>query len=241
MDINISRYDAVSSTNTLAKQLLSEQKASEGLVLLANYQTEGRGQQGTIWTSEPGKNLLFSLVLEPTFLSVQQQVYLNMAICLALHDVISKQVDGVKIKWPNDIYVDSKKIAGILIENALSGSQLKNTVVGIGLNVNQSEFDAQQKAVSLYQLTGNEIEKSVLLDVILKAISIRYVQLQLKQFEKIKDDYHHALLGWKQKRMFKAAQKEFEALIYGVDEDGRLVLQHEDRLEKFMVKQISMI
>lgn len=237
---NIVQLDSVSSTNTIARELLQKEEADEGLVIVAEYQSEGRGQQSSVWESHTGKNLLCSFVFAPSFISIQQQVYLNMAMCLAVSDTLNRYTRGVKIKWPNDVYIHDKKAAGLLIENSLSGEQIRHAVVGIGININQRSFETH-KATSLSMNTGLEHAKEEVLQELINNMGRRYAQLQLRQFEKIKTDYHNQLMGWKELRTFKADDEVFDAVINGVDEDGRLVLQRMNRIEKFMVKQISML
>ena len=142
--MNINRHhiivqDELESTNNYAKQLVSD-KVEEGTVVLAQFQSKGRGQQGNYWESETGKNLLFSLILYPDFLEAEFQFSLSMLVSLAIVSVLDEETDEVQIKWPNDIYVGKLKIAGILIENTIKGSKLGSTIVGVGLNLNQEMF-----------------------------------------------------------------------------------------------------
>ena len=138
---NIIEIASVDSTNNYIKNLLTTERPSEGTIVLAHTQSAGRGQMGNIWASEPGKNLTVSYVFYPSFLEATKQFYLNMAVALAVKDCCELLLDDeVRIKWPNDIYYCDKKIAGILIENSISGSNLTSSIVGIGLNVNQAEF-----------------------------------------------------------------------------------------------------
>lgn len=240
VDFNIVHLDSVTSTNTIARGLLQQDEAREGLVLVAEHQTEGRGQQNSSWESQGGKNLLCSFVFTPVFMAVHQQVFFNMAMCLAVCDTLEKHTRGVKVKWPNDVYIHDKKVAGLLIENSVNGSAVKSAVVGIGLNVNQQSFE-EPKATSLFMSTGIEYAREEVLQHLVSAMGRRYAQLQLKQFERIKTDYHKQLLGWQQLRTFKAGEEVFDAIINGVDDEGRLLLQRMNRIEKYMVKQVSML
>lgn len=237
---NIIHLDSVSSTNTIARELLQKEEAGEGLVIVAEHQTEGRGQQSSVWESHAGKNLLCSFVFMPSFMAVQQQVYFNMAMCLAVSDTLNNYTRGIKVKWPNDVYIHDKKVAGLLIENSLSGDQVKYAIVGTGININQAHFE-ETKATSLRINTGLEHAREEVLQELINNMGRRYAQLQLKQFEKIKADYHNQLMGWQQLRTFRVNDEVFDAVVNGVDEDGRLVLQRMNRVEKFMVKQISML
>jgi BirA family transcriptional regulator, biotin operon repressor / biotin---[acetyl-CoA-carboxylase] ligase len=240
VDFNIVHLDTVSSTNTVARELLLAGEASEGLIITAEFQNFGRGQLNNVWESEKGLNLLCSVVLCPGSLKVSEQVYLNMAMCLAVSDTVGKLTRGAKVKWPNDVYINDRKVAGILVENTISGSQIRYSIIGIGINVNQERFDTR-KATSLKLEAGMEHPIEEVLQELMRQLSKRHAQLQLHQFEKIKSEYHKNLLGWQELKTFKTDEGVFDAIINGVDEDGRLVLQHMNEVKKFMVKQISML
>src|SRR5690349_7854438 len=130
------------STNDEASRLIeSSSHVVEGTVVITDSQTSGRGQRGNTWITEPGKNLTFSLLMKPTFLNAQDQFLLNKAFSLGLYDYLNATLQAtVKIKWPNDMVVNDKKICGILIENQIQGQNIQNSIVGIGLNVNQENF-----------------------------------------------------------------------------------------------------
>src|SRR5680860_150521 len=154
--LNIIVLKDVESTNNYANQLILS-NAEEGTVVLAQFQKKGRGQQGNQWESQSGKNLLASIILYPKFLKAGNQFLISKMVSLGLVEYLRHEVRDVSIKWPNDIYIGNKKIAGILIENAIKGRNLFSTVIGVGLNLNQKNFlsDAPNP-VSLYQLTGKE-------------------------------------------------------------------------------------
>ena len=232
--------DVVSSTNTIAREFVQQGQANEGLTIVANEQTAGRGQQGTGWESEYGKNVLCSVVFVPNFLSISEQTWLNMAFCLALRDALSTYSSRVRIKWPNDIYIGHQKVAGILIENSLQGTQIKNCILGFGINVNQQQFN-EIKATSLINHSQQKLLVREVLTSVLNHLQIRYNQLQLQQFKRIKSDYMANLLGLNQELAFEAGGKCFNATIIAVDDDGRLVVNKNGQIEKFMVKQISML
>jgi BirA family biotin operon repressor/biotin-[acetyl-CoA-carboxylase] ligase len=141
------------STNDEALQLFKAGKGVEGSIVITSNQTAGRGQRTNTWESEPGKNLTFSILLTPHFLLAKDQFYLTVCISTALADYLKETFgETVKIKWPNDLIVQDKKVCGMLIENQLSGQQIQSCVVGIGLNVNQKKFDSE-KASSMKLLS----------------------------------------------------------------------------------------
>lgn len=249
MDINsltqsvqfkIEHFKVVTSTNTLAKQWLSQGQAYEGLVLLTNEQTEGRGQLNSVWESCAGENILCSVILLPTFLSISQQTYLNMAICLAMFDTINKYTSSVFIKWPNDIYINNKKVAGLLIENAIQGNSIKYSIAGMGINVNQQIFSTD-KATSLSTQTNHKYVLIDLLNELLSNINNRYGQLKLKQWPAIFNEYHKHLLGLNKLLTFKTQNQQFEGTILGVNTNGQLQVKRGDEILNFGVKEISML
>ncbi len=237
--VKLMKFGVIASTNDLAKELIQNQQAEEGMVIWADEQLSGRGQQGTTWESQSGQNLLCTLILQPSFLSIEQQVYLNMAIALALCEAIQAYVpQKVYIKWPNDIYVEEQKVAGILIENTLQGNALKYAIIGFGINVNQQTHSHAQ-AASISLLLGVEVNRELLLSDVLSQIERQYTFLRLKQFEKLRTNYHQNLLGWNQLRTFDVGDGAFEAHVEGVDEHGRLLLKHEGKTHHYLVKQVK--
>lgn len=135
------QLQSVDSTNNYAATLLKDSILSDGTVILAHEQSQGRGQRGSTWSTEPDKNLTFSIVFSSCRIDVKEQARLSVAVALGVRDGLEKVNISAQVKWPNDIFVNRKKIAGILIENTLSGATIKNSIVGIGLNVNQEIFD----------------------------------------------------------------------------------------------------
>lgn len=155
----------ITSTNDYLLSL----KSQEDIVAVSDYQTRGKGMGTNRWESEPGKNLLFSILIHPTWIPVNQQYLLSMAEAVALCDTLREVTDDITIKWPNDIYWKDKKISGTRIDVNLSGGILADMVIGTGINVNQTEFlsDAPNP-VSLKQITGMEHDREALLNDILE-------------------------------------------------------------------------
>jgi BirA family biotin operon repressor/biotin-[acetyl-CoA-carboxylase] ligase len=240
LQFKIEYYDEVTSTSTLMRERLQNSIADEGLVLVAANQTQGRGQLDAVWESNSGKNLLCSVLLCPNFIAISHQTYLNMAFCLAMFDTFKKYVNEVNIKWPNDIYIKQKKAAGLLVENTLQGNNIKNTIIGMGININQTNFNLPT-ATSLKIETQENIIIDEVLHELLSNINKWYGMLVLKQWEVIKREYHKHLLGLNKSLQFKKQNSTFMGIIKGVDEHGRLMVEHDGVLNYYLVKEISML
>lgn len=229
------------STNTYALQLCQQKQNVEGTVVITNNQTAGRGQRGNTWEAEPGTNLTFSLILKPTFLLAVEQFMLNRAVSLGIADFLRSQLPkAVKIKWPNDMLVQEKKICGVLIENVIQGSGLSASVVGIGLNVNQHRFSID-RATSLYLQTGILYDLSAMLDELLHCIETYWLMLREGRYETLNDQYLEQLFARDEKRQFKTATEIFEGAITGVDPVGRLVIQTPFGERVFGMKEVEFV
>ena len=226
------------STNTLALEISQQSPVKEGTVVITDEQTAGKGQRGNTWEAEPRQNLTFSVILKPTFLAVNKQFYLNIVICLALKDYLRQKTSGtVHIKWPNDILVHEKKISGILIENQLQGSLISNSIVGIGLNINQKTFGSPT-ATSLSLVTGNDFVLGEELSVVLGCIESRYLQLRQGEYGILMDLYLGGMYRRHERHIFAADGLTFEGVIEDVDEWGKLRIRTDDGVRSFGVKEI---
>jgi BirA family transcriptional regulator, biotin operon repressor / biotin---[acetyl-CoA-carboxylase] ligase len=227
------------STNSLALKLCQQSPlTAEGTVVITSNQTAGRGQRGNTWHSEPGKNLTFSIVLRPNFLPVNDLFYLNIFSSLALHDYLSeKGCPSVNIKWPNDIYVQEKKICGLLVENLLQGNELNGSVLGIGLNINQERFDVDH-ATSLSVVLNRQLKLQEELEILLTKIEVRYLQLRANKLSGLMEDYLQAMYWLNEAHSFTSFGDTFEGTICGVDRSGRLRVRIGDRERVFETKEI---
>jgi BirA family transcriptional regulator, biotin operon repressor / biotin---[acetyl-CoA-carboxylase] ligase len=239
----IVRMDAVDSTNNYAKQLLGQQKVSEGTVFLTYEQTAGRGQVANIWESEAEQNLTFSIVFFPDFLEIQSQFMLSKVITLGVSKVLGKYIDLLKVKWPNDIYAGDKKLGGILIENSVMNDRLMYAVAGIGLNVNQTVFRSNApNPVSLKMLTNLHYDCDQILSEILSGIDFYYDLLKNKHFETIDNEYISSLYRLRQRCLYRAANECFEGEIIGVNEIGQLVIKDSaGHLREFHFKEVKFL
>lgn len=236
----------VNSTNTYLKDALSKSAPfTEGTVIMAGEQFEGRGQTNNSWQSEPGKNLTFSILFNPVFLSVDKQFELNVAICLAINDFLSKYISlPLKIKWPNDSYVGNKKIAGLLIENIIQGSLFKHAIIGIGLNVNQTDFPPSLKNVtSLKQILHTDYDLQCLLSEICAAIEFRYLQLKSDKANLLFEEYHDKLYLKGEWNLFKIDGEMQKGKILGITQEGYLKIEmaNNQTIRKFGLKEIEFI
>ncbi|MEO5975758.1 MAG: biotin--[acetyl-CoA-carboxylase] ligase [Chryseolinea sp.] len=230
------------STNTFALELCHHSIIpEEGTVVATANQTAGRGQRGSTWIVEPGANLTFSIILYPAFLTIADQFYLNMAICLGINDyLIGKECEKVCIKWPNDIYVGDRKICGILIENQISGKSINSSIVGIGLNINQIIF-SMNTATSLSLETGTTYELSNELEHLLVGIESRFLMLRDAHFNLLKKDYLNSLYRINEEHTFEFESEKFRGTITGVDSHGRLLIQVAHEQRTFEMKEVKFI
>ena len=222
-----------------------------GDVVWAERQTAGRGQRGHTWSSPEGENLTFSVVLEPGFLPVQAQFLLLETVALALCDTFEGFGIATRIKWTNDIYAGDRKLVGILTEHFYSGPTLGRTVVGIGINVNQTRFDpALPNPVSMAQLTGLRYDRAGVLDAFLAALGRRYAALEgayavggeaaCEALERAYCSRMYRLDSWHWFR--EPGGEPFEAAIRGVGPAGALRLEHRDgTLHDYLFRQVEFI
>lgn len=232
----------VDSTNNYAKQLLLS-KADEATVVLARFQNAGKGQQGKYWESESGKNMLASIILYPYFLPAAKQFLISKVVSLGLVDFLKTKVKNVAVKWPNDIYVGNKKIAGILIENTISGSNLQSAIVGIGVNLNQENFVSDApNPVSLKQITGLEYNAEIVADEVLQSILQWYEKLKIDDFKAIDSAYISTLFRMNEWAKYKKAEKAFEARIVEIGEFGQLQLEMRDgSVHEYLFKEVEFV
>jgi BirA family biotin operon repressor/biotin-[acetyl-CoA-carboxylase] ligase len=234
----------VGSTNNYLKELLSNSKpVHEGTVIMAESQYAGRGQQQNKWHSEDGKNLTFSLLLKPVFLPLLQQYELTRAVSLGVVNALQQATGkNIQVKWPNDIYYGDHKLGGILIENMVQGAQIKNSIIGIGLNINQDTFpDWVPNPVSVKQILHQDYDLQLLLSQICSHIEAWYLKLKAGKQDELKQQYLANLYWLNQEREFKTEGEIFKGTITGVRDNGFLVLSTEGGERAFNLKQIEFL
>jgi BirA family transcriptional regulator, biotin operon repressor / biotin---[acetyl-CoA-carboxylase] ligase len=228
------------STSSHLNELLQQKNITEGTVISAGEQTEGRGQMGNKWYSAAGKNLTFSFVLYPQYLMLREQFMLNMAISLAMHDFLKRLVSDCYIKWPNDIYISHKKIAGILVENSITGEQIRQSIAGIGFNVNETDFPPfLPNPTSLSLETGRRYDTEEVLEELLDFLDVRLLQLRSGKHSYLRNAYIEKLYRFEKPYLFEVNKETLEGVIKGVDEEGRLLVEIENSLRSFSFKEIK--
>jgi BirA family biotin operon repressor/biotin-[acetyl-CoA-carboxylase] ligase len=235
----------VDSTNNFLKELVSNSKPLiEGTVIMAENQYAGRGQQQNGWHAEPGKNLTFSILLKPAFLPITDQFDLVRAVSLGVFDALMPLLgDKLKIKWPNDIYYADYKLGGMLIENMIQGGQIKNAIVGIGLNINQENFPAHlPNAISLKQILHQDYDLNGLLSDICRHIEAYYLNLKAGKISYVRESYLNRLYWLNENKTFRSKEGMFNGVINGVRDNGMLVVKDNKGEElEFSLKEIEFL
>lgn len=236
-------HEKVSSTNTLASLMVRDENPVEGTVILSSFQDDGRGQKGNGWESEPGKNLLMSIILYPVMVRPDEQFLISQMVSLSVVDLVSGEMPDARIKWPNDIYVRDDKIAGILIENSIMGETLCSCVAGIGLNVNQKVFrSSAPNPVSMALATGREHDLATVTDKLLRLLDERYLMVTEGKAKELADNYHSALYRRGEWRRYSDADGEFTGMIEEVRSNGLMVLRRRNgSVKEYAFKEIDYI
>jgi BirA family transcriptional regulator, biotin operon repressor / biotin---[acetyl-CoA-carboxylase] ligase len=240
------RLDEIASTNDYAKEILSKSKPAEGMVIRADSQSAGRGQFGSKWEGNKGENLLMSVILYPNFLGLAEHFLLSAAVSIAVKDCLTKFLPNevVKIKWPNDVYVSNKKVGGILIQNAITGIQLQSSIIGIGLNVNQSQFQENlPNAGSLSSITGQKFDLNQLEFSLFQELEYRYLQLKKPaEHAKLLETYHlHLFRRLEVTEFLYPDGSAFWGIIQGVNQEGKLIVESSGQSLLFDIKDIKMV
>jgi BirA family biotin operon repressor/biotin-[acetyl-CoA-carboxylase] ligase len=227
------------------RELLSIKDLEDYSVVWALDQTRGRGQMGTVWNSQPGKNLTVSIYKDISWLGISNHFFISILVSLALIQTLNElMIINLKIKWPNDILSDNKKIGGILIENIIKNNQLKASIIGIGLNVNQTEFDNLPQASSLINITGRIFSLDEILERVLSNLKASFLKLQEDHaFDELKKDYDNTLFRLNKPSTFKDKNNNlFAGYIYGTDRHGNLLVLLENKvIRSFGFKEITLM
>lgn len=228
MEIKIISYEEIDSTN-LEVTRLSEQGSPEGTVVVADAQTAGRGRRGRSWSSPKGEALYMSLLLRPTFVPDKASM-LTLVMALAVQEAIADINSDVccMIKWPNDIVIGGKKLCGILTEMSLQGQEIKHVVIGVGINLNQTDFEEEiaKTATSLKNETGKCIDRFALLEKVVYYFKQNYeIFLETCDMSQIVDKYNRFLVNRGKEVRVLDPQGEYAGVAKGINEKGELLVE----------------
>ena len=227
----------IDSTNNFAAKLLSENLCQNGAVIMADVQTQGKGQRGNVWLAESGKNLLSSFVFKPDNLSVDKQTVLTWATSLSLLETLRKFNIEAQIKWPNDIFVGGKKIAGILIENQLQGAKISCSIIGIGLNINQTFFE-NLNATSLLLETNKIVEPRNFLNLLAHEMSELFNNVNSSNFSFLKTEYESNLFQMNELKVYEDEFGKFKGKIIGTTEEGKILIEKSNSIVTYGMKEV---
>ncbi|WP_165154389.1 biotin--[acetyl-CoA-carboxylase] ligase [Parabacteroides sp. ZJ-118] len=235
------RVAETASTNSLLRALIGKEPLPEGSVVVADFQTAGRGQIGNVWESEAGKNLTFSAVLYPTCIPANRQFLISQIAALSVKETLDVYTDHITVKWPNDIYRNDKKICGMLIENDLSGQHLYCSIIGIGINLNQALFRGDApNPVSLLQIIGKEVDREEVLDRFRSIFYRYYLSLLQGEYEEIRTRYRSALYRGEGYHAYRDEAGEFEACVHDIESTGHLLLALRDgSIRRYAFKEVA--
>ena len=242
--MHLIKLNATDSTNSYLRKLSGESILKDYTIVQTENQTNGRGQMGTIWESESSKNLTMSVFKDVSKLYVEHPFYISMATSLAIIKTLqSFLVPKLSIKWPNDILSEDKKICGILIENVIKQNSLRATIIGIGLNVNQTDFKGLPKASSLKLLSGSTFNLDEVLFTIIKYLKYYFMILRKEEYEFLKREYESHLFRKNKPSTFKDAEGYvFSGIIKKVSLSGNLqVLIEDDIIKDYDLKDITLL
>lgn len=229
------------STNSMLSELAAGSDLPEGTVVVTDHQTNGRGQRGNSWQSAKGQNLTLSIFLKPKFLEIKDQFQLSMAISLGVSACLKDLVSMiVSLKWPNDVFIGERKVGGILIENQTQGVALTGSIIGIGLNINQSNY-AVPNAGALIDFTGKFTDLNWVFERLMGTLEASYLDLRSGNAAGIRKKYLESLYQFNQPVSFESAGEQFIGIISDVDEYGRLCVQTGGATRKFSLQEIRML
>ena len=245
--MKITHFKTLESTNQYLQNLLNEGVDIVNNIVVTDFQTSGKGQGKNVWQSEDGKNLLFSVALDMSFLKAENQFLLTQMVSVTMINVLKKYLpeESLFIKWPNDIYFKDKKIAGILIKNEIKGMMMGTSIIGIGLNVNQTTFDENlPNPISMKTITGNDFElETILNDICFELRALSYEPYgNTNSQQPIANSYTDKLYRYNQWASYEHEGAVKEMMIIGYDQFGRLILKEKnDREVVCDLKEISFV
>lgn len=238
------KLDAIDSTNDFLKGLIQNQTVENFTVVTAKKQTKGKGQMGSVWHTEESKNIITSILIKNILSNPEAIFELNIAVAISIIEALKKiNIPALSIKWPNDIMSENKKIAGILIENIFKEKGNIESIIGIGLNVNQTNFENLPKATSLKNIMNEDFEVDEILEEIVSNLQFYTEKIKNKEADLLWKTYHKLLFKIGKPVVFENSnQEKFMGMIQGVTKNGLLeVMLEDDSIQSYGIKEISMI
>ena len=240
------KFKIIDSTiNEAQRQLQTENPPKEDFVIRAEFQTDGRGQRGNTWEAQNAANLTFSYVFFPLQMQVKNQFQISQAAALSVVEFLKKNsIENVSIKWPNDIVCSGKKICGMLIENSVSGHYIKSSIIGIGINVNQSLFrENLPNPVSMTNITGKFYNLDEKFYEVVSILRQRLSLLKEGDFAALKEEYMSNLLGLNRTLIYSSSGTIFKGVIKDVDQRGYITIFNENTLSesKYAFNEVNLI
>ncbi|MFG6685558.1 biotin--[acetyl-CoA-carboxylase] ligase [Mariniflexile sp. HNIBRBA6329] len=242
--MHIIKLNAIDSTNSYLKAHCLNELVADYTAVITKNQTNGRGQMGTVWESQSSKNLTFSVYKDVSSFNVEYPFYISMVVSLALLKTLQFfSISKLSVKWPNDILSENKKICGILIENVVKQSKFSSSIIGIGLNVNQVEFDNLPKASSLKLITGRVYDLDEVSSIIIKNLKHYFNILKRGHLDVLKEKYEASLFRKNKPSTFQDAEGlMFSGIIKGVSDYGNLqILLEDDIIKEFDLKTVTLL
>ena len=231
------------STNKALKTISETEELPSGSIVIADFQTAGRGQRGNSWESEAGKNLTFSILLRPAEVKANMPFVISEIASLSIKYTLDKYIADISIKWPNDIYCNDKKIVGMLIENTILQGEISQSIIGIGINVNQTEFHSNApNPISMAQIAGRQFDPMTIMDDFRKIFMEQSERIDNKNFDLIHKEYLNSIYRKEGFHKYRDSTGVFEAAIHDIEPTGHLVLRRtDDTYLRYTFKEVSFV
>jgi len=234
-------FSETDSTNQLIRMMADAKHLTSGSIVVADFQTAGRGLSGNSWESEAGKNLTFSVLFYPVDVPANRAFVISEMASLSVKNVLDKYLPDVSVKWPNDVYYGDKKITGILIENILFQGKITQSIIGIGINVNQTIFFSDApNPISMAQITGVSYDRISIMNDFKQAFSVQSERLNSGHLNAIHNDYLNAMYRKNGTHKYCDANGFFDATLHHIEPTGHLVLNRTDgTISRYAFKEVS--
>ena len=232
MCMKIIKLDAIDSTNSYLKKLLTKESLDDLTVVISKHQTKGKGRNGNIWANDASLNLAFSIYKRFNRLNINNKFILNLISSIAVFHLLSEnKLNKLTIKWPNDIMSENKKISGILIENSVKGNFINHSVIGVGVNVNQRKFKNLPNATSMFIETGREFSLDSLASRLGEIFSKNFLQYEKNEGALLKYYNNQLFLKNTDSNFITKDGKRFSGKITRINKNGELIIMKADKRE----------